>query len=337
MIGAGLGAASSRAEKDPPPHNKIQWTMQTYASQDLAQHVIKPSIEAFNRAANGEMEIQLYFSDGLVPNDQVFQALQDGRLDAAQSDEQSIGSPLDISVFSGYFPFACRHGLDVPVLFNDWGLNEIWSETYNTVPNITWLGVGAWDPCHLSSVKPIKTVNDLNGLRVFTAHTVGQFLARFGVKPTNLPWDQIKPALQFGDLDGIAWSGITECYTLGWIKFAPYFLSNNISGAWFGSYFANSERWSLLPSHLKELFRLSMDNSHYYRQYWYWGNEAKYRFNGKQHTITTIPQNEWQQNIELEAFKFWNEISEVSTRSAKVIKILRDYSSAMKQAGPPYD
>ena len=76
--------------------------------------------------------------------------------------------------------------------------------------------------------------------------------------------------MQTGELDGIAWSGITEDYTVGWADVTNYFLTNNISGAWCGSYFANSEKWNALPAHLQELFRLpglwgAWDSSHYYQ------------------------------------------------------------------------
>ena len=35
-------------------------------------------------------------------------------------------APTEVTVFGGYFPFASRYSLDVPVLFNQYGLNEIW-------------------------------------------------------------------------------------------------------------------------------------------------------------------------------------------------------------------
>ncbi len=37
-----------------------------------------------------------------------------------------------------------------------------------------------------------------------------------------------------------------------------------------------------------------MDSSHYYRQIWYWGGEAKLRVEGKKMELTTIPANEWE-------------------------------------------
>ena len=330
-----VGAATLAPAIHAAPKSKIKWRLQTYAGAALAEHVVKQSIEAFNKAANGEMEIELFFADQLVPTNELFRAMQRGAIDAVQSDDDSIAAPVDISVFGGYFPFACRYSLDVPALFHHWGLNEIWAEAYGAIEGVTWLGAGAWDPCHFSTVKPIRGVKDLKGLRIFTFPTAGRFLKRFGVVPVTLPWADVKAAVQAGELDGLAWSGITEDYAVGWAEVASYFLTNNISGAWCGSYFANAERWAALPAHLQELFRLCMDSSHYYRQHWYWNGEAQLRVQGEKLQSTTIPAAEWATVI-AEARKFWDEVAAESPRNARVVKILRDYNALMDRAGPPY-
>ena len=332
---AGVVAATTLSAPYVKAQSTIKWRLQTYAGPALAAHVIKPSIDAFNKVANGEMVIELFTADQLVPTGELFRAMQKGTIDAVQSDDDSIAAPVDVSVFGGYFPFGLRYSLDVPVLFEQYGLREIWEEAYGEIENVTWLSAGAWDPCHFNTVKPIRSLDDLKGLRVFTFPTAGKFLTRFGVVPVNLPWEDIEVAVQTGELDGIAWSGITEDYTVGWADVTNYFLTNNISGAWIGSYFANTERWNEVPEHLKELFRLCMDSSHYYRQYWYWGGEAHLRTKGTKLKLTTIPDAEWK-TLEDEAHKFWEEIAALSPRSARVVKIFKEYSETMSKAGPPY-
>ncbi|SFU06727.1 Tat (twin-arginine translocation) pathway signal sequence [Pseudovibrio denitrificans] len=332
---AAAGASTLAAPAVHAAGRPIKWRLQTYAGAALAQHVIKPSIDAFNKAANGEMEIELYYADQLVPTGELFRAMQRGTIDAVQSDDDSIAAPVDVSVFGGYFPFASRYSLDVPALFNHWGLKEIWEEAYGEVEGVKWLSAGAWDPCHFATKDPIRSLADLKGKRVFTFPTAGKFLTRFGVVPVTLPWEDIEVAMQTGELDGIAWSGITEDYTVGWADVTNYFLTNNISGAWAGSYFANEERWNELPDHLKTLFNLCMDSSHYYRQHWYWAGEAKLRTQGEKLELTSIPDEEWA-TVEDEALKFWDEIAAKSERNARVVKILKEYNAAMAKAGRPY-
>ncbi|HBX54646.1 MAG TPA: C4-dicarboxylate ABC transporter, partial [Pseudomonas sp.] len=70
-----------------------------------------------------------------------------------------------------------------PVLFNQYGLNEIWAEAYGEVKGVTWLGAGAWDPCHFATVEPVNSLADLKGKRIFTFPTAGKFLTRFGIVP----------------------------------------------------------------------------------------------------------------------------------------------------------
>ncbi|MBS7539148.1 type 2 periplasmic-binding domain-containing protein [Ancylobacter lacus] len=331
LAGSTLAAPAVIAQTGP-----IKWRLQTYSGAPLGAHVIKPQIDAFNKAANGAMEIELYYADQLVPTSDLFRALQSGTLDAVQSDEATMASPVDIAVFGGYFPFATRYSLDVPALFRYYGLKEIWEEAYAEVPNVTWLSTGAWDPLHIFTVnKPIKSLADMNGLRVFGVPTAGKFLSRYGLVPVTIPWDNVEVALQTGELDGVAWCGFTEAYEVGWADVCNYALTNSVTGAWFGSYFANSASWAKVPPHLKELFLITIDQSHYYRDVWYWGGEAKLRVEGNKMELTALPPAEWAQVVK-DSEGFWDETAASSPRAGRVVAAFKKYAETMQKAGYPY-
>ena len=313
----------------------IKWRLQTYSGAPLGAHVIKPQIEAFNAAANGEMEIELYYADQLVPTGELFRAMQNGTLDAVQSDEATMASPVDISVFGGYFPFATRYSLDVASLFNYYGLNEIWKEAYDEVDNVTWLSSGAWDPLHVFTKDPIRSLADMRGKRVFGVPTAGRFLSQYGLIPVTVPWDDVEVALQTGELDGVAWCGFTEAYEVGWADICNYALTNSVTGAWFGSYFANTESWNKVPPHLQELFKITIDQSHYYRAVWYWGGEAKLRVEGEKMELTSIPAEEWA-TVVSDASAFWDSVSDKGGRPKRVVDAFKKYAATMEQAGYPY-
>ena len=334
-VGGAAAAASTLAAPAVHGQSPIRWRLQTYAGPALAEFVVKGMVDDFNAAANGEMEIELFTADSLVPTGELFRAMQRGTVDMVQSDDDSTAAPVDISVFGGYFPFGPRYSLDVPVLFEEYGLNEIWDEAYGEVEGVKWLSAGAWDPCHFATKEPVTSLADLEGKRVFTFPTAGRFLTRFGVVPVTLPWEDVEVALQTGELDGIAWSGITEDYTVGWADVTNYFLTNNISGAWIGHFFANQERWNEVPEDLQLLFRTCADQSHYRRQYWYWGGEADLRVNGTKLELTTIPDAEWEQ-VEMAAAEFWDEIAAESEVKARVVEIFKQYNADMLAAGRPY-
>ncbi|MCB1364956.1 MAG: TRAP transporter substrate-binding protein DctP [Rhodobacteraceae bacterium] len=332
---AGIGAAATLAAPAVRAQGaKITWRLQTYAGPALAEQVVKPMVEKFNAIAGDQMQIELYTSDQLVPTGELFRAMQKGTIDAVQSDDDSMASPTNVTVFGGYFPFALRYSLDVPVLFNQYGLDDIWKEEYAKV-GVQHISAGSWDPCHFATKQPINSLADLNGKRVFTFPTAGRFLSQFGVVPVTLPWEDIEVAVQTGELDGVAWSGITEDYTVGWADVTDYFLTNNISGAWIGHFFANQDRWNELPANLKELLKVCADSSHYHRQWWYWGGEAALRVNGTKMKLTSIPDAEWDQ-VEEAAKTFWDEIAQQNDTAARVVEKIKEYNVVMRKAGRPY-
>ena len=211
VAGATLAAPYVNAQSAP-----IKWRLQTYSGAPLGAHVIKPQIDAFNAAANGEMEIELYYADQLVPTADLFRALQNGTLDAVQSDEATMASPVDISVFGGYFPFATRFSLDVAALFRYYGLKEIWEEAYSEVEGVTWLSTGAWDPLHIFTVdKPIRSLADMQGLRVFGVPTAGKFLSQVWPDPGDHPVGQ-RRSRDADRRDWTAWHGAASPRPMRW-------------------------------------------------------------------------------------------------------------------------
>lgn len=194
---------------------------------------------------------------------------------------------------------------------------------------------GRMTPRRRALMDVVTIVTLLKGLRVYMFPTGGRFMTRFGVVPISLRYEDVQVAIRTGELDGVAWSGITEVYSVGWADVTKYYLTNPISGAWAGSYFVNEQRWAELPENLKVLFRMSIDHSHYYRLHWYWWGEAHYRAKGGKLQLTSIPESEWKA-VEDEAYKFWDEAAKRSKRTARVVDVLKQYAEIMRKAGPPY-
>ena len=160
-------------------------------------------------------------------------------------------------------------------------------------------------------------------------------MSRFGVVPMTLPYEDVEVAMQTGELDGVCWSGITEDYTVGWADVTNYYLTNPISGAWAGSYFANIgplERAARAPEDPVPAVdgQLALLSPALVLV----GRGAVPHPGGKLE-LTTIPDEEWAQ-VEQAALEFWDEVAQQSDRSAKVVAILKEYAETMRAAGPPY-
>ena len=131
LLGAAAAAPAAALAAPAIAQSTIKWRLQTYAGTPLSDHVVKPAIDMFNQIAGERMQIELFLGNQLVPTEELFRAMQRGTIDAVQSDDDSMAAPTEVTVFGGYFPFGSRYSLDVPVLFNQYGLNEIWDAEYS--------------------------------------------------------------------------------------------------------------------------------------------------------------------------------------------------------------
>ena len=71
--------------------------------------------------------------------------------------------------------------------------------------------------------KEIKTVADLQGLKMRIAGLAGQVMAKLGVVPQQIAGGDIYPALEKGTIDAAEWVGPYDDEKLGFYKVAPYY------------------------------------------------------------------------------------------------------------------
>jgi len=280
------------------------------------------------------MEVEIYLGDELVPIPEEMIALQDGTLDVVCISDDWVEAPVDVAIFGSYFPFAVQTGFELDTLFKNRGLDEIWAEAYDEVPGVTWLASASWDPCNIITNKPVRTYEDLAGLRLHTFKTAAEVMAPAGVVGQTLPWEDVQMAIQTGILDGLAWCGITEASTVGWSDVCDHFLTQPISGGWLGSWFVSTESWEALPPDLQELWLIEIDQMNYYREVWYYWGEAWYRAHGTWN-LTTFSDEDWQKVMDLKD-PLYDEVAAMSPRCAEVIRIIREHQADSSAAGPPY-
>jgi TRAP-type mannitol/chloroaromatic compound transport system substrate-binding protein len=102
--------------------------------------------------------------------------------------------------------------------------------------------------------KEIKTVKDLEGLKMRIAGLAGQVLTKVGVVPQQLAGGDIYPALEKGTIDAAEWVGPYDDEKLGFNKVAKYYY---YPGWWEGgtqiSAYVGLPAWNSLPQAYKSI------------------------------------------------------------------------------------
>ncbi len=90
-----------------------------------------------------------------------------------------------------------------------------------------------------------------------------------------------------------------------------------------------------MPPHLQQLYRSTIDQSHYYRNVWYWGGEAKLRVEGEKMELTSTAARGMGTGHQRRQRVLGRDRSD-SPRAAAVVEIFKNYASNMEKAGYPY-
>jgi TRAP-type mannitol/chloroaromatic compound transport system substrate-binding protein len=174
--------------------------------------------------SGGSLEIKLYPKNVLVPALAVFDACSSGQIDAFHSGPYYWkGKNSAFSLFSGIpFGFTAQE-------INSWmlwgGGLELWREQYAKYNLYPFLGgntniqMGGWYR------KEIKSLADMQGLKMRIPGLGGEVFAKMGVNPILLPAGEIYTSLERGVIDATEWVGPALDIRMGFYKVAPYYYS----------------------------------------------------------------------------------------------------------------
>lgn len=102
---------------------------------------------------------------------------------------------------------------------------EMWKQWRLEKFNVVGLPCGSHsDEIHMHSRKPIKSLEDLKGLKLRTAGAWAEVATTLGASTVILPASEVYPALERGVVDAIEWATPGINYGLGFHKVAKYII-----------------------------------------------------------------------------------------------------------------
>lgn len=111
--------------------------------------------------------------------------------------------------------------------------------------------------------KEIKSLDDLQGLKMRIPGFAGEVLAKLGAKPTNIPAGELYTALERGTIDALEWVGPSLDLRMGFHKIAPFYYTGWHEPATELNFMINKKKWESLPADLQEILRVSMRTAAY--------------------------------------------------------------------------
>ena len=256
MSAAGAAAAASFpkpaiAEGKRELKLVMTWQKNLPALGTGAQRVAK-RIEEFSE---GKLKVKVYGGGELVPPLEVFDAVSSGSADIYHSASYYFQGKSKGFNFFTTVPFGLTAS-ELAAWIHYGGGQELWDELsagFNLKPLLvgnTGMQMGGW------FAKEINTLDDFKGLKFRMPGLGGEVYRRLGVAVTNLPPQEILPALQSGAIDGTDWVGPYSDLSFGFYKIVNFYCHPGVHEPGSGLDLSfNLDVWNSLTETQQEMIR----------------------------------------------------------------------------------
>lgn len=232
-LGAVAGSAAVAAPVFAQANPKINWKMTSTFGPSLPPlfSTSQRFVKMVEEATDGNFSIRLYPGGEIVPGFGVMDAVSNRTVECGQTASYYYYGKDPAFCFDTAVPFGLNTRQMDAWVHNGGGL-ELLRELFATRNIInfpfgnTGTQMGGWYR------KEIKSVADLQGLKMRTAGFAGEVLSRMGVVPQQIPPGDIYPSLEKGTLDAVEFVGPVDDEKLGFQKVAKYYY---YPGWWEGS------------------------------------------------------------------------------------------------------
>jgi len=242
------------------PAEVIEWIAQhpNPAGTKLTNSFVRET-ERIKEASGGRLVIRVHGGSEVVPAGQEQDGINDGILDYCKTSTNWL---KDKYVSAGLFNYviAGLRPIEMMMWMTAGGGNELLNEMLagqhpNTLAIPGWTGT---PEIFLSTIKPLETLDDFNGIKIRTTGDDGAVLSRMGAAVVNVPPGEIYEAIQRGVIDGFQLSSPSVDLTYGMDEVAKYvYMSPVRQPCEYFTNLVNKESWAALPDDLKVICEMA--------------------------------------------------------------------------------
>lgn len=236
---------------------RVRWKMVTswIPSLDTIHGGAETVCERISEMTDGRFTIKPYAAGELVPGLQVLDAVQNQTVECGHTAGYYYTGKNPALAFATSVPFGLNAQQQNAWLYQGGGLEalqKIYSDfnVINFPAGNTGAQMGGWFN------QPIKTVEDLQGLKMRIPGLGGKVMERLGVNPQVLPGGEIFLALERGAIDAAEWVGPYDDEKLGLHEAAQYYY---YPGWWEPGptleVIVNRAAWDNLPKEYQEVLK----------------------------------------------------------------------------------
>ncbi|MFW5810128.1 MAG: TRAP transporter substrate-binding protein DctP [Thermodesulfobacteriota bacterium] len=301
---------------------------------DLSMDLLKEFAASAEKRSDGRLKIRVFADPELVPGDQLLGATKQGVLDMLHAMGGMWAGILPIGNVEFNLPLAFHieggktfeeKAEIVRDFFFSEGFIELLRQEY-AKQGLYYLDIHTYGPVpFVLSTKPIKTCEDMKGMKIRAEGINLEYHAGVGFQSTVISGLETYMALKLGTVDAAEWD-VSAVTGLNWHEVAPYWIRGMESDITVGHILVDMDEWEKLPDDMKAALKGAAED--------YWHATVK----GYKKELATVRKlvdegkiqinvldEACQQKYAEVAHKIWEEVAIQSPANAKAIEMIRDW------------
>ncbi|MDO9218436.1 MAG: TRAP transporter substrate-binding protein [Lacisediminimonas sp.] len=261
-VGATVSAVAMPAFAQTQP--TVNWRLASSFPKSL--DVLFGAADTFSKRVasltGGKFNIRVFAGGEIIPALQVVDAVQAGTVEMGHTAGYYYFGKDPAFCFDTALPFGLTSRQQTAWLMSGGGM-ALMRDFFKDYGIVNFMGgntgtqMGGWFR------KEIKTVKDLQGLKMRIAGMAGRVMGKLGVVPQQVAGADVYPALEKGTIDAAEWVGPYDDEKLGFNRVAPFYYA---PGWWEPSaqlsFYVGIKEWEKLPKEYQSALEVATYEAH---------------------------------------------------------------------------
>lgn len=316
-----------------------RWKIQSaYPRGDVSMELLNDFAADIKKKSNGRLLISVFADPELVPAEQLFEATKKGTIDMLHAVAAMWAGIIPVGEVEFGLPYAynipgnkdiVESGAIVREFFFKTGFADLLRKEY-AKQGIYWLDMHSYGKLFTLSTKPIKTCDDMKGVKIRVEGSWADYYNMVGARGTYISGMEAYMGLKLGTIDASQWD-VSAITGLKWHEVAPYWLIGGQNDVVPGNILVNQKSWNDLPDDLKAVLTQAAEDYYHLLLKVYVEEMVKVAELIKAGKVIESPIDEaCERKHEEAAYKLWEEIGARDAAAAEAIQITRDWRKTLK-------
>jgi len=316
-----------------------RWKIQSaYPRGDVSMELLNDFAADIKKKSNGRLLISVFADPELVPAEQLFEATKKGTIDMLHAVAAMWAGIIPVGEVEFGLPYAynipgnkdiVESGAIVREFFFKTGFADLLRKEY-AKQGIYWLDMHSYGKLFTLSTKPIKTCDDMKGIKIRVEGSWADYYNMIGARGTYISGMESYMGLKLGTIDAAQWD-VSAITGLNWHEVAPYWLIGGQNDVVPGNILINQKSWNDLPDDLKAVLTQAAEDYYHLLLKVYVAEMVKVAELIKAGKVIESPIDEaCERKHEEAAYKLWEEIGARDAAAAEAIQITRDWRKTLK-------